>query len=494
MSLTRRALLFGSGAAIGAVAAMVEAQKLPSLGGTVSLAPEGGEGVLNDASKLSETPVFKHITVTRDPGERLVEAIRAEMDEAREEGRPVALSAARHSMGGHALPENGHAVTLENATVEVDTDARTALVHAGARWSEVIPALDRWGFGPKVMQSNNDFGVASTFAVNAHGWPVPYGPMGSTVRSVFLVEPGGELLEISRDKEPELFAMTMGGYGLTGAIVSLVIEIEPDRRLVPFFETMPAEEFGPAFVAAVSGEESRANMGYGRLNVARGAFFDEALMVTYLPTEDQSDLPPVGTSNWMSHASRYIFRGQLGREAVKTARWSFETDIAPLVAGGTTTRNTLLNEPVETLRGFDPSRTDILHEYFVPPDRWEEFVTACREVIPSSYQSLLNVTLRYVAADTESVLSYAPEPRIAAVMLFSQEMTERAETDMRRMTSSLIDRVIDLGGTYYLPYRPHATRRQLRQGYPNAREFAQRKREIDPDLLFRNMFWDRYFA
>jgi len=79
-------------------------------------------------------------------------------------------------------------------------------------------------------------------------------------------------------------------------------------------------------------------------------------------------------------------------------------------------------------------------------------------------------------------------------MLFSQEMTQRAETDHARMTQALIDRVLDLGGTYYLPYRPHATNQQFRRGYPNAEKFVAEKRFYDPDLVFRNGFWDRYLA
>ncbi len=94
-----------------------------------------------------------------------------------------------------------------------------------------------------------------------------------------------------------------------------------------------------------------------------------------------------------------------------------------------------MNEPVVTLDDRDPFRTDILHEYFVPPARFAEFVKACQAVIPASYQQLLNITLRYVNTDRDSVLAYAPEPRIAAVLLFSQEKTVRGETDMARMTA-----------------------------------------------------------
>ena len=69
-------------------------------------------------------------------------------------------------------------------------------------------------------------------------------------------------------------------------------------------------------------------------------------------------------------------------------------------------------------------------EYFVPPERFTEFVAACRDIIPESYQQLLNVTLRYVAGDDESILAYAPEPRIAAVMLFSQELLALIESGL----------------------------------------------------------------
>jgi FAD/FMN-containing dehydrogenase len=174
-------------------------------------------------------------------------------------------------------------------------------------------------------------------------------------------------------------------------------------------------------------------------------------------------------------------------------RWWTESAIGPRIAGDAT-RNSLMNEPVVTLDDRDPSRTDILHEYFVPPAAFAAFVAACRQVIPGSYQQLLNITLRYVEADRDSVLAYAPEPRLAAVLLFSQEKTARGEADMARMTHALIDRVLDLGGTYYLPYRPHASIDQLVRGYLRAGEFAAKKRELDRDLLFRNRLWDDYFA
>jgi FAD/FMN-containing dehydrogenase len=107
-----------------------------------------------------------------------------------------------------------------------------------------------------------------------------------------------------------------------------------------------------------------------------------------------------------------------------------------------------MNEPVSGLAGRDRGRTDILHEYFVPPDRFAEFLAACREVIPPSGQDLLNVTLRHVEADRRSLLAYAPGGRrVAAVMLFVQPATAEADAAMRRMTEALVERVLAIGDT-----------------------------------------------
>jgi hypothetical protein len=99
-----------------------------------------------------------------------------------------------------------------------------------------------------------------------------------------------------------------------------------------------------------------------------------------------------------------------------------------------------------------------------------------------------------VNTDKDSVLVYATEPRIAAVMLFSQEKTVRGEADMARMTEALIERVIAIGGSYYLPYRPHARLDQLQRAYPRVADFVAAKRKADPAIVFRNHLWDRYLA
>jgi FAD/FMN-containing dehydrogenase len=447
--------------------------------------------ILNDASRLNPTPVDHVARLKSDPKRAYAETLFAELAEARRTGRRVAVGAARHSMGGQSLPRDGVAVEFGDPWFDVDTKSQVYRVSAGARWSEVIAKLDPLGFSPKVMQSNNDFGVASTFSVNAHGWPAPYGPFGSTVRSLRLMLADGEIVECSRDKESELFGLAMGGYGLFGIILDLDVDMVPNVMLERTAKPMQAEDFAPAFVAAVEHDPATL-MAYGRMSVARASFFSEALLLTYRAAGAQPHpLPPAEHGGGlMGRLSNNIYRNQTGSELAKKLRWEAETHISPRSA----TRNTLINEPVSNLANPFPQRTDILHEYFVAPDRFTEFLHACRDVIPPARAEFLNVTLRYVAADKESVLAHSPVPRIAAVMSFSQEISPEGEVDMMRLTERLIDRVVAIGGAFYLPYRLHARRDQVAAAYPKVPQFIERKRHYDPDLLFRNTMWDVYFA
>ncbi len=451
--------------------------------------------VLNDASRLSATPVFTH-WVTRDNDEaRVIATLREQLRLARETRRPVAVSAARHSMGGQSLPRNGAAMTMDVRAIEPDRAAKVFRVQGGMRWHEVIASLDRIGFSPAIMQSNSDFGVAATFCVNAHGWPAPYGPFGSTVRGFRLMLADGEIVRCSRTENAELFQLCMGGYGLFGVIIDLDVEMVENALMAPRYEVLPAERFAERFVGSFTADPS-VKMVYGRLNVARGSFFREALLATWRPRPAPAGGIPAADrgGGMVSSLMRHVYRAQVGSETGKNLRWWAESVAGPHASSGIATRNSLMNEPVLNLENRDQRRTDILHEYFVAPDRFNDFLAACREVIPKARAEFLNVTLRYVARDEDSVLAYAKTNRIAAVMSFSQEMTGEGEADMIRVTEELIDRVGAIGGSYYLPYRLHARPDQLRSIYPNVDRFIARKRHYDPGLLFRNGLWDTCFA
>ena len=164
-------------------------------------------------------------------------------------------------------------------------------------------------------------------------------------------------------------------------------------------------------------------MAYGRLYVARKDFFEEALLVTYRPVPSGGGLPARRRRRpGLRRVARDVPRPDRlgGRQARALAR---RDEVAPAATSGVSTRNTLMNEPVANLAGRDSAAPTSCTSTSCSPDRFDEFIDACQEIIPPSKLEFLNVTLRYVGADTDSMLSFAPTRRIAAVMSFSQELT-----------------------------------------------------------------------
>ncbi len=475
--LSRRSTLRGIGAAaLGAAAAPIQAAERPI--------------ILNDASRLNPTPVARHIRPRR-AGSDLIDVLRRELKEATADNRPVCVGGARHSMGGQSLLRGASAITLDSGWCAPNAKALTYRAAAGARWRDVIATLDPAGFAPKVTQANNDFTLAGAFCINAHGWAAPLGPMGSTVRSATVMLADGQVVRCSRREEPELFSLAMGGYGLFGVLIDFEVEMARNTCLTPSFAEMPAGQFGPKFVRAL--RTPGVTMGYGRLSVARRNFLQDAMMVTFAQVEGTPE-PLSDEPGRLAGLTRQIYRAQIGSETWKRTRWYAETVLKPTLDPKLVTRNALINSPVSDLEDRNLRRTDILHEYFLPPAKLGAFIADCRDIIPKSGAELLNITLRYIDADRVSVMAFAPTERVAAVMSFSQPLTAEADARMKPLTQALIDRAIAHGGSFYLPYRLHARPDQLERAYPQLDRFVSEKRARDPRALFRNTMWDRYFA
>jgi FAD/FMN-containing dehydrogenase len=230
-------------------------------------------------------------------------------------------------------------------------------------------------------------------------------------------------------------------------------------------------------------------MVYARMNITPQEMFDKVLINMFYP--DTGPIPPLGTvgSHWLARA---VFRGSVASAFGKDLRWSAETKIQPYLVGKVFSRNQLMNDDAEWYLDRSAERTDILHEYFVPPEGAGQFLAAARKAILKHRGDLLNVTVRDVQTDNDSFLKYASRPMVAFVMFFSQPRTAAGDAQMQEITGELIDAVLEAGGRYYLPYRLHATPAQFHRAYPQASEFFRLKRQYDPQELFENQLYLKY--
>jgi FAD/FMN-containing dehydrogenase len=232
-------------------------------------------------------------------------------------------------------------------------------------------------------------------------------------------------------------------------------------------------------------------MAYGRLSVDPHSFLEEAIIGSYVPIEETRGRVLPVKPEAHDNLRRAIFGNSVGSDTGKSLRWLLEKRLNPRLAGPVS-RNSILSAPVNTLSDTDPNTVYILHEYFVPQGRLWEFVQSARTIIRGAGANLLNVTVRDVRRDQRSTLAYAREDVFGLVMSFVQHKTPAGEARMRDLTRRLIDAALGAGGTYYLPYRPHATLEQFHRAYPAWTTAIRAKAQYDPDGLFRNTFQDRY--
>lgn len=446
-------------------------------------------GYTNDASNLNETKIDSLIKVPEKVDEAIAQ-ISGLILFAKAEGKKISIAGAQHSMGGHTITPGGILLDMKSFHyMKVDTFSNTLLVGSGALWSEIIPYLDSNRRSVAVMQSNNSFSVGGSLSVNCHGWQPDSPPIASTVQSFRLINSEGKIMNCSREENTELFSLVLGGYGLFGVILDVKLKVVDNKMYTCRQYVINSSDYIREFDRLVK-EQPEIGMAYGRININPDNFMDEAIISTFI-TDRTEPLKPLQKNSYAA-LRRTVFRGSANSDYGKNLRWKAEKWFTKKISGRIISRNSLENEGVEVFQNTDTAYTDILHEYFIPRDSVGSFIKALKSIIPSYKTNLLNITVRNVKKDQDTYLNYANEDVFGFVMLFNQARNEKAEDEMRSLTQKLIDTVISLKGTYYLPYRLHATKEQMYRVYPQAQEFFNLKKKYDPEEVFQNRFYGTY--
>jgi FAD/FMN-containing dehydrogenase len=484
-TIRKRALFLICFAFVAVFAAFVCRQLKRTSNGFVSSAKPN---VADDMSRMSATAIYQIWNIPGNESDAQT-TLRGLLQQARADRLHVSIAGARHSMGGQTIVPDGIQINMLPLK-SMMLDEQTDLLHVdtGARWADVIPYLDRHGRSIGVMQSDNNFTVGGSLSVNCHGWQYGRPPIASTVESIHVMKADGTVLRCSRTENKELFSLALGGYGLFGIILDADLHVVKNERLKMKQEVVPLDHAMASFdeTLRTSGTPS---MFYARLNITPNRMFDDVLITTFYP--EQGDIPKL-TDPKLLELRRAVFHASIGSAFGKEVRWEAETKVAPHLAGTVFSRNQLLDESADWFLDRSDATTDILHEYFVPPDSAVPFLKQARTILRAHHQDLLNVTVREVQTDDDTFLRYADKPTIAFVMFFDQRRTASADEDMAHLTRELVDTALRFGGRYYLPYRLHASGNEFRAAYPQAEEFFRLKRKYDPDDLFENQLYLKY--
>src|SRR6185295_4661604 len=107
-----------------------------------------------------------------------------------------------YTAGGVVLNMRGF-----NQVLAIDSGALTVTVESGATWDELQRALAPRGLAIKVMQSSNIFTVGGTLSANAHGRDLDVTQVVEVVQRFRLLLADGTIVEVSREKNAELFSL-----------------------------------------------------------------------------------------------------------------------------------------------------------------------------------------------------------------------------------------------------------------------------------------------
>jgi FAD/FMN-containing dehydrogenase len=385
-----------------------------------------------------------------------------------------------------------------NRVRAVDPATMTITVESGATWDEVQRAIAPRGLALKVMQSSNIFTVGGTLSANAHGRDVDVTQVVEVVESFRLLLADGRVVDVSRDRDPELFSLVIGGYGLYGVILDVTLRVTRDELYEQRAVSIDYREFPAYFQGRIQADAEVALMlARPSIDPDPDSFLRELVVVTWR----RAGAGAAGAFGLTeeAHVGRdRLFFGLSRRFGwAKSLRWRLQKKFE-LGAGEAriVSRNNSMRPPLAPLEFLDyRSRrdTDIIQEYFVPVASFVPFMDRFREILVAGQANVLSSTVRYVTANDTPALAYAPHGDAFAIIQMSNvglgadEQARAAE-----LTRRLVDAALEHGGTYYLTYQLYPTPDQLHRAYPGARHAFERKRFYDPDEIFSSQFYERY--
>lgn len=434
----------------------------------------------NDVSQLEST-LLEGITIPHKETQ-LQEALSAG-------GKVHCFRGAGYSQGGHTLAESSVQIDMSGLTglVFLDVTRKVVRVQAGMRWYDLQKQLDPHGLSVKVMQSFSNFTVGGAVSVNCHGRYVGHGSISSTVRALRVLLASGQALELSPTTNPELFDGVIGGYGLLGLITEVELELTDNVIMEREVESVHLSDYPSWFASHV-----RNNPGAVMHNAdLLPPSFDKPLAITWFKTAK----PLTDERRLQEHRQHYGKEQNLvwaATELPGTNSWRESYTQRQLAEPRVIHRNL---EASLDVRKLEPRTrwmsTYLLQEYFIPVERFASFASALSRILARANVEMLNVSIRHAFPDSVSILRWAREEVFCFVLYYKQRRYAN-EQDVRVWTQALIDEALKNGGTYYLPYRPLATRDQVYRAYAGVKSFVDLKQAMDPHERLQNRFWQRY--
>jgi alditol oxidase len=150
-------------------------------------------------------------------------------------------------------PTNQISTQNLNKVLAIDEQAMTVTVEAGARYGQFAPELDQKGYALHNLASLPHISVAGACATATHGSGVKNGNLASAVAALELVTANGEVVNLSRSKDGDIFNGAVVGLGALGIITKVTLDIQKSYQVrQDIFQDLPIQSLKDHFDAILS--------------------------------------------------------------------------------------------------------------------------------------------------------------------------------------------------------------------------------------------------
>lgn len=439
--------------------------------------------VINDVTALNPTKV----SATFAPGS--IEQLQILLTNT---SLPISIGGGRFSMGGQIAAKDSLHIDMRglNHILQFNSQEKVIRVQGGIRWCDIQSVIDAHGLAIKIMQTYSDFTVGGAVSVNCHGRYIGLGPLVLSIRSLQVMLHDGELIETSSTIRPEIFYGVVGGYGALGIITEVELDLTENTRVERSRTKLDIKDYLPFFCDHI---RNNPNAVFHNADLYP-PHYQTASAVTWFNTDS-----PVTTKDRLNPKRQLYLAEKYFMWAITETpfgKWRREHIIDPLIYARKKVhwRNYEAGYNVQELEPlFRDKRTYVLQEYFIPVDHFLEFTQQLTEILQRHHVNTVNISVRHAHLDSGCYLAWARKEMFAFVLYYKQRTRFNAKQRVAVWTRELVNAALNLNGSYYLPYQPHATVSQFHIAYKNAEKLFAMKRQLDPNYRFRNSLWDKYY-
>jgi len=400
----------------------------------------------------------------------------------------ISIAGAKYSHGGHTMASDAIYIDMSYIRdISLYSGKNMVSVGAGAKWKDLQAVLDVYNYSVAEMQSYRNFSVGGSISVNCHGRGLKYGTIADTIISLKLLTAQGDIINASRNENYELFKGVIGGYGAIAIILSADLVIDnnfPIERKV-----IITDRSNTKTIMDKIQNDNEVVFYNGNIYPKNNGKIVNILW--YKSNKKLTDNARLQSYNSLHIKSKFGEQALRRTYTAKYLRSVFEPKI--LMKECVVWKNYEMSYDVDSINlYFHYPTTAILQEYFVPPKNMVQFINYLWNIVNDFNVNLINLSIRYVKKTDIPILNYASVDRIAIVLYLNIHNDTESIKYANIWTNLLVNKIISLSGSYYLPYLLFLSIRQFRILYPDYKKFVEIKQKYDNKNILTSHFIKKY--